>query len=494
MSELVNVEVNGQKKALHTGLFINNEFVPSVSGKKFPTINPATGQVIAEVYEADKADVDKAVQAAKKCYEEVWSKTDGASRGLKMWKLADLIEAKKKELAEVEALDNGKSFKMAFAGDVTGVVAVLRYYAGWADKIHGKVMMDTPGFMNYTRHEPMGVVAGIVPWNFPLSMVSWKLGPALACGNCIIIKSSEKTPLSALQLGDLIVEAGFPPGCINILSGYGPTAGQAIVEHPDIRKVAFTGSTRTGRRIAEGAAKSNLKKVSLELGGKSPAIVFEDADLDNAIVWTNSGIYRNMGQVCAASSRVYVQESIAEKFLERYKQMTQTIKVGDQFDADATHGPQVDEIQFNTIMKYIKTGVEEDGATLVTGGKRHGDQGYFIEPTIFTNVKEDAKIMREEIFGPVVAINTFKTEEEVIKRANNTTYGLAACLFTKDVNRAIRVSNAIEAGSVYVNCHNVVTRSSPFGGFKESGWGRELGEYALEMYTEVKTVKINLGA
>jgi len=484
---------SGIKRKVHTGLFINNEYVPSVSGKKMPTINPATGEVIVELYEADKADVDKAVQAAKAALPG-WHKVDGASRGMLLWKLADLIEKNVKELVELESLDNGKTTKDSASIDLPGVIGCLRYYAGWADKIHGKVMMDTPGFMNYTRHEPLGVVGQIIPWNFPLLMAAWKIGPAIACGNVIVMKSSEKTPLSLLALGDLIKEAGFPPGVINLLSGYGPTAGQAIAEHPEIRKVAFTGSTRTGRRIAEAAAKSNLKKVSLELGGKSPAVVFDDANLDQAVFWCNLGIFFNHGQVCCASSRVYVQEGVYEKFLEKYKAMAEGIKVGSQFGAETNQGPQVDEIQFNHIMRYIDHGIKEDKARLVTGGKRVGDKGYFVAPTIFADVKEDAKIMQEEIFGPVVAVNTFKTEEEIIRRANTTTYGLAAAVFTTDVNRAIRVSNALEAGTIWVNCYNALGHTTPFGGFKESGWGRELGEYALELYTEVKTVKINLGA
>jgi len=321
-------------------------------------------------------------------------------------------------------------------------------------------------------------------------MLIWKIGPSIACGNTIIVKSSEKTPLTALLVASLIKEAGFPPGVINILSGYGPTAGQAIIMHPEISKVAFTGSGRTGRRLLEASAASNLKKVSLELGGKSPSIVFEDCDLDAAVQWTNMGMFAHNGQVCVASTRVYVQESIKDKFLQKYKDMTVAQKPGPQFDANAAHGALVDEIQFKNVMQYIETGKKE--ATLLAGGNRVGDKGYFIEPTIFTDVKEDAKIMREEIFGPVVAINTFQTEEDVLARANNTNYGLGAAVFTKDLNRAIRVSSALQAGTVWVNCYQVVSNSTPFGGYKESGQGRELGEYALELWTQVKSVKINL--
>jgi len=376
----------------------------------------------------------------------------------------------------------------AFAGPSTS--DCLRYFSGWADKIHGKTMMDTDKFFNFTRHEPYGVCGAIVPWNAPVLMLVWKIAPAIATGNVIILKSSEKTPLTALQVAAMVKEAGFPPGVIQIVSGYGPSAGQAIVEHPEILKVAFTGSGRTGRRILETSSKTNLKKVSLELGGKSPSVIFDDADIDAAVQWTNSGIFAHNGQICVASSRVYVQENIADKFLAKYKEATKSQRPSHQFDPQGQHGALVDELQFKNVLRYIDIGKKE--ATLVMGGKRVGEKGYFIEPTIFTDVKEDAQIMREEVFGPVVAINTFKTEEEVLERANNTTYGLGAAVFTKDINRAIRVSSALEAGTVWVNCYMVVSNSTPFGGYKESGQGRELGEYALDLWTQVKSIKIAL--
>ncbi|KAI9032380.1 aldehyde dehydrogenase domain-containing protein [Hyaloraphidium curvatum] len=488
--DVQEIQLGPTKAKIHTGLFINNEFVASQSGKTFPSINPATGDVIVEVQEADKADVDIAVRAAQAAAEG-WQKVPGAERGKLLWKLADLVERDREFLATLEALDNGKKVHVAKAGDLGGIIATLRYYAGWADKIHGKVMMDEPNFFNYTRHEPYGVCGAIIPWNFPALMLAWKLAPALATGNCLVLKSSEKTPLSALQIAALVKEAGFPPGVFAVLSGFGPGAGQAIIEHPDILKVAFTGSGRTGRRIIEASSKSNLKKVSLELGGKSPAIVFEDADLPAAVKWTNDGVFRNMGQVCAAGTRIYVQKSIAEEYMKLFKEMTSKIKPSDQFNTDSTHGPQVDSIQFETIMKYIEIGKTE--GKLVAGGNRVGDKGYFIEPTIFTDVPETARIMREEIFGPVAAINTFETEEEVIKRANDTSYGLYSAVFTKDVNRAIRVANAIQAGTVTVNSYGAGGGvQMPFGGFKESGQGRELGIYALDLWTQVKSVKINL--
>ncbi|KAI9004509.1 putative Iad1-indole-3-acetaldehyde dehydrogenase [Hyaloraphidium curvatum] len=485
----VEILVAGQKKAIETGLFINNQFVKAKSGKKFPTVNPATGEVICEVEEAGKEDVQAAVKAAQDAFDNVWSKTPAAERGKMLWKLGELVDQNAQDLANLEALDMGKTAAMAGAMDVPGLASCLRYYAGFADKIHGKVMMDEPNFFNYTRHEPYGVCGAIIPWNFPLLMLAWKVGPALACGNTLVLKSSEKTPLSALAFAKLCQQV-LPPGVLNVVSGYGPTTGQAIIEEPSIYKVAFTGSARTGRLLLQGASKTNLKKVSLELGGKSPAIVFDDCDIDQAVQWCHMGIFFNHGQVCCASSRVYVHEGIKDKFLEKYTAAAQAIKVGDQFDPATNQGPQVDEIQFNSIMKYIETGKSE--GKLVTGGKRHGDKGFFIEPTIFTDVPDSAKIMREEIFGPVVAVNTFKDEAEIIKRANDTTYGLAAAVFTKDLNRAIRVSNALQAGTVWVNCYNIIQNSTPFGGYKESGQGRELGEYALELWTQVKSVKINL--
>ncbi|KXS13763.1 putative aldehyde dehydrogenase AldA [Gonapodya prolifera JEL478] len=490
--DTVEVRIGSKKHKIHTGIFINGQFVKSVSGKTFPTINASNGEVIAQVQEGDKADIDAAVRAARKAYETVWEKTEGAQRAKYLWKLADLMERDLEFLAGLEALDNGKTQANAAAGDLPLAIGCLRYYSGWCDKIEGKTFMDTHSYMNYTRHEPIGLVGQIIPWNFPILMFAWKIGPALACGNVTVIKPSEKTPLTALALAALIKEAGIPDGVVNVVPGYGPTAGSALAEHPDVHKIAFTGSGRTGRAIMQSSAKSNLKKISLELGGKSPAIVFDDANIESAVNWCKVGIFFNHGQTCCASSRVYVHEAIYDKFLVAYKKVAESIKLGDQFDPATEQGPQVDEVQFNSIMRYIDHGVQE-GAKLVTGGKRHGTSGYFVEPTIFADVKEDAKIMQEEIFGPVVAVTTFKSEEEIIKRANASTYGLAAAVFTKDINRAIRVSNALHAGTVWVNCYNVFHQNTPFGGFKESGIGRELGEYALELYTQVKSVKINLG-
>ncbi|KXS12586.1 putative Iad1-indole-3-acetaldehyde dehydrogenase [Gonapodya prolifera JEL478] len=478
----------GAKAKVHTGLLINGQFVKSKSGKKFPTVNPATGEVIVELYEAEKADIDDAVKAAKAAF-KTWRHTDGAERGKLLLKFADLIEANHQTLAAVETLDQGKLLA-GNIGHAFSTAAALRYFAGFADKIHGKTMMDTDKFFNFTRHEPYGVTAGIIPWNYPMDMWSWKVGPSVACGNVIIIKTSEKTPLSGLLLGALAKEAGFPDGVIQVVSGYGPSAGQAIVEHPEISKIAFTGSGRTGRRILETASKTNLKKVSLELGGKSPALVFDDADLDKAVGVLAGTFYYNNAQTCVASSRIYVQKGIADAFTQKFTAAAQAIKIGSPFENGVTQGPLVDDIQFNNVLKYIDAGKQE--GKLLAGGNKVGNAGYFIEPTVFAGVPEKAKIMAEEIFGPVVCINTFETEDEVIERANNTTYGLAAGLFTKDLNRAIRVSSLLDAGTIWVNSWMDVHVNMPFGGYKESGQGRELGEYALNEWTQIKSVKINM--
>lgn len=473
------------------GLFINNEWVEGVDKQKFEVVNPATEEVITSVCEATEKDVDVAVAAARKAFEGEWRTTPPATRARLLNKLADLVEKNLDTLAAVESLDNGKSITMA-KGDVGAVVACIRYYAGWADKIEGKTIDIDPEMLTYTRREPIGVCGQIIPWNFPLLMLAWKIGPALATGNVIVMKTAEQTPLSALVFTQFIKEAGFPPGVFNLLSGFGKTAGAAIASHMDVDKVAFTGSTVVGRAIMKAAAASNLKKVTLELGGKSPNIVFDDADIESAISWVNFGIYFNHGQCCCAGTRIFVQEGIYDKFLEAFKKRALANKVGDPFDASTFQGPQVSKVQFDRIMNYIKSG-KEDGATVEIGGERHGDKGYFIQPTIFSNVKPEMKIVQEEIFGPVCSISKFKTEEEVIKLGNGTTYGLAAAVHTKDVNTSIRVSNALKAGTVWVNCYNWLHTALPFGGFKESGIGRELGEAALANYTETKSVAIRTG-
>uniref|UniRef100_A0A1Y1KA00 Aldehyde dehydrogenase domain-containing protein n=1 Tax=Photinus pyralis TaxID=7054 RepID=A0A1Y1KA00_PHOPY len=473
------------------GLFINNEWVEGVDKKRFEVINPATEEVITSVCEATEKDVDIAVAAARKAFETTWKKVTPQQRSVLMIKLADLVEKNVDLLASVESLDNGKSITMA-RGDVGAVAGCIRYYGGWADKIEGKTIDIAPDMFHYTRPEPLGVCGQIIPWNFPLLMLSWKIGPALATGNTIVMKSAEQTPLSALVFANLVKEAGFPPGVFNLISGFGKVAGAAISSHMDIDKVAFTGSTVVGRTIMKAAASSNLKKVTLELGGKSPNIIFNDADIEQAISWVNFGIYFNHGQCCCAGSRIFVQEGIYDKFLEAFKKRTQQNKVGDPFAQDTFQGPQVSQLQYDRIMSYIKSGKDE-GATVEVGGERHGDKGYFIQPTIFSNVHADMKIMQEEIFGPVCSISKFKDEEEAIKLGNQTAYGLAAAIHTKDLNTSIRVSNALKAGTVWVNCYNMLSHQLPFGGFKESGIGRELGEAALANYTQNKSVAVRLG-
>ncbi|KAB8342793.1 hypothetical protein FH972_022391 [Carpinus fangiana] len=405
-------------------------------------------------------------------------------------KLADLLERDTEIVAAIESLDNGKAFSMAHV-DVGMAAGCLRYYGGWADKVEGKVVDTGTDTFNYVKKEPIGVCAQIIPWNFPLLMWAWKIGPAIATGNTVVIKTAEQTPLSGLFAATLVKEAGFPPGVINVISGFGKVAGAALSSHMDVDKVAFTGSTVVGRTIMKAAASSNLKKVTLELGGKSPNIVFKDANIDDAISWVNFGIFFNHGQCCCAGSRVYVQEEIYDDFVARFKERAAKNVVGDPFGKDTFQGPQVSQLQFDRIMAYIKAGTDA-GAKVETGGKRQGDVGYFIEPTIFSNVSEDMKIMQEEIFGPVCSIAKFKTKEDAIRLGNSTTYGLAAAVHTTNLNTAIEVSNALRAGTVWVNTYNTLHHQLPFGGFKESGIGRELGEAALANYTQDKTVSIRL--
>ncbi|KAF9261037.1 aldehyde dehydrogenase [Marasmius fiardii PR-910] len=483
--------------ALNTGLFINGQWVdPIDNGEMIDVFNPATGKVITSVKGGSSKDVDIAVAAAAKAYKTVWGlKTPGAERGRLLNRLVELIEKHHDELAALEALNVGKPFTVTRTGDLKGLIDTFRYFAGWADKIHGKTIETTEDKMAYTRHEPYGVVGAITPWNSPIVLTAWKLAPALATGNTVVLKPSEITPLTALYLADLINQAGFPPGVVNVVNGYGHTVGAAISAHPGISKISFTGSTLTGRSILKAAAESNLKSVSLELGGKSPTIVFNDVNLEQAIKWASRGIFRNMGQVCMAGSRIYVQEGIYDQFLQEFTKAAESLAkaTGAQFDEGVQHGPQISKTQFDRIMGYINSGKEE-GALVHFGGVRHGEEGYFIKPTVFVDVRPDMKIMREEIFGPVCSLVKFKTEEaEVIEWANDTTYGLAANVLTENVGRAIRMASALEAGSIFVNCAEVTESGIPFGGYKQSGLGRECGEYALEAYTQVKAVHINIG-
>ena len=472
-----------------TQLFINNEFVPAQSGKRFEVINPASGDVICDVAEADSADVDIAVAAAKKAFQfgSTWRTMDASQRGVLMYKLADAIERDIDYIAALETLDNGKPFKDSKNIDTALVINCLRYFAGWADKIHGKTIPSDGSTFVYTKHEPVGVVGGITPWNFPLLMAFWKLSPILACGNTVVLKVAEQTPLTALYIAKLAVEVGFPPGVINILSGYGPTAGGAIANHPDINKVGFTGSTEVGKIIQQAAGASNLKRVTLELGGKSPNIIFDDCDLEQAVAGAHMGLFFNVGQCCCAGSRIYVQEGIYEKFVKRMVEKAEARVLGDPFDPKTNHGPQIDDVQLEKILALIETG-KAQGANLETGGTRFGDKGYFVKPTVFSDVKDDMDISTNEIFGPVMQVTSFKDTDEVIERANNTEYGLAAAVFSKNVDTIHHVTSALQAGKIWVNTYNVLVCQSPFGGYKQSGFGRDLGEYALSHYTEVKCV------
>uniref|UniRef100_A0A8C9TZD7 Aldehyde dehydrogenase 1 family, member A2 n=1 Tax=Scleropages formosus TaxID=113540 RepID=A0A8C9TZD7_SCLFO len=475
--------------SLNISIFINNEWQNSVSGKVFPVYNPSNGEKICEVQEADKADVDKAVQAARLAFSlgSVWRTMDASERGRLLSRLADLVERDRTYLATLESLDSGKPFLSAFYVDLLGTIKTLRYFAGWADKIHGITIPMDGDYFSFTRNEPIGVCGQIIPWNFPLLMTAWKLAPALCCGNTVVLKPAEQTPLSCLYMGSLIKEAGFPPGVVNILPGFGPTAGAAIASHMGIDKVAFTGSTEVGKLIQEAAGRSNLKRVTLELGGKNPNIIFADADLDIAVEQAHQGVFFNNGQCCTSGSRVYVEEPIYEEFVRRSVERTKRRVVGSPFDPTTEQGPQV----MTGAKKFIQSGINE-GARLECGGKALGLKGFFIEPTIFSNVSDDMRIAKEEIFGPVQQIMKFKTIEEVIERANNSDYGLTAGVFTKDINKAMTVSTAMQAGTVWINCYNALSSQCPFGGFKMSGNGREMGEYGLREYSETKTITVKL--
>ncbi|KAI0444436.1 aldehyde dehydrogenase [Xylaria telfairii] len=472
-------------------LFINNEYVESKNSKKLEVHNPKDGSLLAnDVAIAGESDVDAAVAAAEAAF-PAWKKTRATQRRDLLLKLADLIDEHSVKFAELTRLSLGAPFASFGSLEITGTAEAYRYYAGWCDKFAGESFPQDDGFLKIVRNEPLGVTAGIVPWNGPMATAALKAAPALATGNCFILKPSEKTPFAALALGSLIKEAGFPPGVFQVISGDGST-GALLARHMSVRKISFTGSTATGRKIQEMAAKSNLKRITLELGGKSPAVVFDDANLENAIFWCVNAICANSGQVCFAASRVYVQEGIYDKFVEGYKKaMEERAKtVGNPDTAETLMGPVVDKLQFDRVSGFLERGRSQ--GTLLVGGSRIGDQGYFIEPTVFTDVPEDAEICKREIFGPVSILNKFKTEEEIIAKANDTSYGLMAGVFTQDINRALRLSSEIDSGMVGVNCVSLAFLTAPFGGTKESGTGRENAIQALRMYTETKTIMVNM--
>ena len=474
-------------------MLIDGKWVNAASGKTFPTYNPATGEVLAQIAEGDRADIDAAVKAARKAFDSgPWSRMTPSERGKLIWKLADLLDEHVEELATLETLDNGKALTIARAADVPLAADMFRYMAGWATKLEGTTVPIavpyTPGaqYLAYTLREPVGVIGQIIPWNFPLLMAAWKLGPALASGCTVVLKPAEQTPLSALRLGELILEAGFPDGVVNIVPGYGETAGAALAAHDAVDKVAFTGSTEVGKLIVH-AATGNLKKVSLELGGKSPNVVFKDSDLDTAIAGSASAIFFNHGQCCCAGSRLYVERPVFDRVVDGVAAQAKKIKVGSGLEPETSMGPLVSEEQLQRVCNYLEIGMAE-GAKAVSGGKKLGNKGYFVEPTVLVNTKESMKVVQEEIFGPVVAAIPFDDVEELMPRANDTVYGLAAGIWTKDISKAHKVAAGLRAGTVWINCYNIFDAALPFGGYKQSGWGREMGKDVLELYTQTKAV------
>ncbi|KAH9491320.1 hypothetical protein DERF_016048 [Dermatophagoides farinae] len=473
-----------------TKIFINNEWHNSLSGKTFTTVNPTTEETLAYVQEADEGDVDLAVKAATDAFRpsSQWRRMNASERGHLLQKLADLMERDKDYLARLEVYDNGKPLADAI-GDIDASIGTFRYYAGWADKIHGKVIPADGKVFSYTKIEPVGVCGQIIPWNYPLLMVAWKFAPALACGCTIVLKPSEFTPLSALYVGSLIVEAGFPAGVVNIVPGYGSTAGHALVRHPSVDKIAFTGSTQTGQLIMKTAAET-CKRVSLELGGKSPLVVTESCkDLKKAAEIAHQACFANMGQCCCAGTRTFVHESIYEEFVKMAAEIARNRKAGDPFDSKTVQGPQINLIQTEKILGLIESGKKE-GARCVTGGKRMAGKGYFIEPTVFADVTDEMRIAREEIFGPVQQIIRYSSMDEVIERCNDTRYGLAAGIITENFEEIIKFTENVRAGTVWVNCYDEGGTQIPFGGYKQSGIGRELGEDGLHPYCEIKSVII----
>ncbi|WVR06179.1 hypothetical protein IAU60_003209 [Kwoniella sp. DSM 27419] len=486
---------NHGKIEVPTGLFINNEWVESASGETFKTVNPATGKHFLDFAHAGKEDVDKAVKSCRKAFKETWGNNVAATeRAALLNKFADLMERDAAKIGALESLNSGKGVRIARDFDVGDSVACFRYYAGLADKLHGQTINNfgKEKFV-YTLHVPIGVCGQIIPWNYPLMMWAWKVAPALAAGCTVVMKPSELTPLTALYMCDLAKEAGIPAGVINTLPGLGATTGDAISRHMDIDKVAFTGSVITGKKIAIAAAESNLKKVTLELGGKSPSLVFDSADVEEAASWVAMGIWFNSGQDCTASSRVYVQEGIYDSFVSALTAKAKACAIGQPSDEKTSFGPLISEAQRDKVLNYIESGRKE-GAKVITGGQKwpESNGGYWVEPTILADTTIDMKCVQEEIFGPVIAVQKFKDESEAIELANNTIYGLGAAAFTNDARQQTRLAAAIDSGTIWLNQYGILHPGVPFGGFKQSGVGRELGTYGMEAYQQVKAVHQNL--
>ncbi|RMZ91639.1 hypothetical protein DV736_g1134, partial [Chaetothyriales sp. CBS 134916] len=477
---------NGVKYEQPVGLFINNEF-RHATGDEFDSVDPSTGKTVLSVKGACASDVDAAVDAARKAYEGPWSGLTPVERGDFLRQLSSLIDRDRKLIAAIDAYDCGKPYSVALEADLDESYNVFKYYAGWADKIYGDTIDTSPAKLAYTVQEPLGVCGQIIPWNFPFMMLAWKVAPALACGNVVIVKPAEQTPLSAMYFGKLVQEAGLPAGVVNIVPGLGGVAGKALAEHLKVDKIAFTGSTNTGRSIMRAAA-TNLKNITLECGGKNPLIVFEDANLEQAVKWAHAGIMDNSGQVCTSTSRIYVQEKVYDDFVKAFVGFTKkSTAIGSPFKEHVNHGPQVSKNQFDHILSYIEAGRRE-GAKILCGGVKVEGEGYYIEPTIFVEASESASISREEIFGPVVVLTKFATEAEVVAKANDTSYGLAAALFTEKISRGHRVARKLHAGMVWINSSGDSHFGIPFGGYKSSGIGRELGRYALDAYTQTKAI------
>jgi aldehyde dehydrogenase (NAD+) len=473
-------------------LLIGGEWVEAASGRRFETVNPSTGEVISSVAEAGPEDVDRAVRAARAALEpgSDWERMSARDRGKILIRVAQLIEERADELARLETMDNGKPLREARMFDIADSAECFRYYGGWADKIEGEVLPIPGPYLTYTRREPVGVCGQIIPWNYPFQMAAWKVAPALACGNAVILKPAEQTPLTALVLGEICLEAGVPAGVLNVLPGFGETAGAALVRHPDVDKIAFTGSTEVGKIIQREAA-ATLKRVSLELGGKSPNIVLADADLDAAVKGATSGIFYNTGQACTAGSRLLVEEAVHDEFVEKLAQRAEGMRPGDPMGPKCRMGPLVSREQLDRVLSYVEKGKAE-GARLVSGGDRPEGNGFFLNPTIFAGVKPEMTIAREEIFGPVLAVSSFRDEAEAVEMGNRTIYGLAAAVWTNDVKKAHRIAHALKAGTVWINMYHKLDTGAPFGGYKQSGYGRELGKAALDLYTQTKTVWVQL--